>query len=61
MAKIDGSRDLITGASSGIGRATSIELAKRGAMLALTARRLKILRKVSDGIKDAFPEIKAPL
>ena len=61
MAKIDGSRVLITGASSGIGRATSIELAKRGAILALTARRLKTLRKVSDEIKDAFPEAQAPL
>lgn len=61
MAKIDGSRVLITGASSGIGRATSIELAKRGAILALTARRLKTLRKVSDEIKDAFPDVQAPL
>jgi len=61
MAKIDGSRVLITGASSGIGKATSIELAKRGAILALTARRLKALRKVSDEIKDAFPEAQAPL
>jgi len=61
MAKIDGSRILITGASSGIGRATSFELAKRGAMLALTARRLKALRKVSGEIKDAFPDVQAPL
>ncbi|UCG94740.1 MAG: SDR family NAD(P)-dependent oxidoreductase, partial [Candidatus Aerophobus sp.] len=37
------------------------ELAKRGAMLALTARRLKNLRKVSDEIKDAFPDVQAPL
>jgi short-subunit dehydrogenase len=61
MAKIDGARVLVTGGSSGIGRATCIELAKRGAILALTARRLKTLRKVSDEIKDAFPEVQAPL
>jgi len=61
MAIIDGSRALITGASSGIGRATSFELAKRGAILAVTARRLKTLRKVSDEIKNAFPNVQAPL
>ncbi len=61
MAKIDDSRVLITGASSGIGRTTSFELAKRGAVLVLTARRLKTLRKVSDEIKDAFPDVQAPL
>ena len=54
MAKIDGSGVLITGSLSGLGRATGIELAKRGAILALTANRLKTLRKVSDEIKDAF-------
>ncbi len=54
MAKIDGSGVLITESLSGLGRATGIELAKRGAILALTARRLKTLRKVSDEIKDAF-------
>jgi short-subunit dehydrogenase len=61
MAKIEGSRVLITGASSGIGRAIAFELAKRGAILAVTARRSKALRKVSDEIKDAFPEAQAPL
>jgi short-subunit dehydrogenase len=61
MAKIKGLRVLITGASSGIGRETAFGLAKRGAILAVTARRSGALRKVSNEIKDAFPEAQAPL
>ena len=44
---------LITGASSGIGRALAVELARRGAALALLARRAEALREVSGEIEGA--------
>ena len=47
---------LITGASSGIGRALASELGKRGARLGLTARRAEELLKVAEGVERAGGE-----
>ncbi|HEX8119409.1 MAG TPA: SDR family NAD(P)-dependent oxidoreductase [Pyrinomonadaceae bacterium] len=47
---------LITGASSGIGRALALELGKRGARLALTARRGEELLRLSEEIERAGGE-----
>ncbi|HUF17265.1 MAG TPA: SDR family oxidoreductase, partial [Thermoanaerobaculia bacterium] len=46
--EIRGSNIVITGASSGIGRATALELARRGANLVLAARREPHLAEVAD-------------
>lgn len=52
MAKreIRGSRAIVTGASSGIGRAIAWELARGGAALVVTARRENRLRELADEI-----------
>ena len=44
---------LITGASSGIGRALALELGKRGARLGLTARRAEELSRVAEEVSRA--------
>jgi hypothetical protein len=48
---------LITGASSGIGRAVSLEMARRGYALALTARRLELLVALRDEILALHPSV----
>jgi NADP-dependent 3-hydroxy acid dehydrogenase YdfG len=46
MENIEGKVVVITGASSGAGRAMAVELAKEGARLMLAARRLDVLQEV---------------
>jgi len=47
---------LITGASSGIGRALALELGRRGARLGLTARRAEELLRLSEEVERAGGE-----
>jgi len=50
---IEGSRAIITGASSGIGRAMARELARQGAAVLIVARRVDRLQTVADEIVSA--------
>lgn len=51
--RLSGARTVLTGASSGIGRALAHELAGRGARLAIVARRTNLLQSLADEIQAA--------
>ncbi len=53
MSTVTGRIALVTGASQGIGRACALELAHRGAVLALAARNQENLREVAATIHEA--------
>jgi NADP-dependent 3-hydroxy acid dehydrogenase YdfG len=50
---LDGTVALVTGASSGIGEAAAASLARRGASIAVVARRTERLEKLAGEIRDA--------
>ncbi|HEY8739913.1 MAG TPA: SDR family NAD(P)-dependent oxidoreductase [Candidatus Dormibacteraeota bacterium] len=55
--KIAGARVLLTGASRGIGAATAVELARRGASLAIAARTRKSLDKVARECRELGADV----
>lgn len=55
--RIDGMRALVTGASSGVGRAVALELARRGALVLATARREERLASLANALPDRRPRI----
>ncbi|HOD14742.1 MAG TPA: SDR family NAD(P)-dependent oxidoreductase [Spirochaetota bacterium] len=52
--KLEGKVVLITGASTGIGRAAAIEFDRAGARVAIAARRKELLDEIASGMKDAL-------
>ncbi len=52
MGKLTGKVAIITGATSGIGKATALLFAEEGANLVITGRRAELGQSVSDEIKQ---------
>jgi short-subunit dehydrogenase len=59
--RVDGKRVVVTGASSGIGRALAFALAERGAVLTIAARRADRLEYVAQEVGERFPSSQAPV
>lgn len=59
--RIDGKNIILTGASSGIGRALVPALAKRGAVLTISARRGERLAAVARDVSELYPDSPAPV
>ena len=51
---LEGKTVLVTGASSGIGRATAIECSKLGATLVLTGRNESALQETKELLSDSY-------
>ncbi|MBF0351445.1 MAG: SDR family oxidoreductase [SAR324 cluster bacterium] len=52
---------VITGASSGIGKALAFEYAKRGYHLGLTARRLNLLEEIKQQVEQQYSSVKVEI
>lgn len=59
--RVSGKRVVVTGASSGIGRALAVSLAERGAVLTLAARRHDRLEALSRELVSRFPKSTPPV
>jgi len=54
MNRLKGKIAFITGASSGIGKACAFSLAEQGVNLIISARRVNVIEKISEEIKEKF-------